>query len=46
LRVTLSLLTEPGPIERDSAELHAYLKAYLTPVFAGPGSRRARRGGS
>jgi AcrR family transcriptional regulator len=44
LRVTLSLLTEPGLVERDSDQLHDYLKAYLTPVFAGPGPRRARKG--
>jgi AcrR family transcriptional regulator len=43
LRVTLSLLTEPGPVERTGAELHAYLKAYLTPVFAGPGPRGRKR---
>lgn len=43
LRITVSLLTEAGLIERGADELHAYLKAYLTPAFAGPGPRRSRK---
>lgn len=36
LRITLSLLTTEGPVERDTDELRRYLTTYLTPVLAGP----------
>jgi AcrR family transcriptional regulator len=44
LRITLSLLTTEGPVERGPDELRAYLKTYLTPVLAGPGPRRRPSG--
>jgi AcrR family transcriptional regulator len=45
MRVSLSVLTTEGPVERDDEQLRAYLKTYLTPVFAGPGRppRRNRK---
>jgi hypothetical protein len=43
LRITLSLLTTEGPVDRTPDQLRDYLKTYLTPVFAGPGPRRRTR---
>jgi AcrR family transcriptional regulator len=43
LRITVSLLTDPGPVERDSDQLRDYLRTYLTPAFVGPGPRRSRK---
>jgi AcrR family transcriptional regulator len=44
MRITLSLLTTDGPVERTPDQLRAYLKTYLTPVLAGPGPVRRSRG--
>ena len=44
MRITLSLLTTDGPVERTPDQVRDYLKTYLTPVLAGPGPvRRSRR---
>jgi AcrR family transcriptional regulator len=43
LRITLSLVTDPGLVDRTGDELHAYLETYITPAFAGPGPRRSRK---
>lgn len=43
MRITLSLLTIDGPVERDADELRRYLTTYLTPVLAGPGPRHRTR---
>lgn len=38
MRVTLSLFFTEGPVARDPDQLRTYLKTYLTPVLAGPGT--------
>lgn len=43
LRITLSLLTTDGPVDRDPDQVRSYLRTYLTPVLAGPGPDAARQ---
>ena len=43
LRLTLSMMTTPGPVERDESQLRTYLKTFLTPALAGPRSVDERR---
>jgi AcrR family transcriptional regulator len=45
LRITLSLLTTDGPVDRGPDELRRYLTTYLTPVLAGPGRPAHHREG-